>query len=657
MAVIAQPWSSTCSAVVVIFRTRGFFAALILALASSARAQTAPQKIDRALHDALQAGPARQHVIITVKPGHRAEIRRALESHGDVVTFEHPLIDALTAEVHGEDVAELGRHPWILSVSLDAIVRAGAASARSTASDATIVRESLGLTQTDESHGPNGSSVVVAVVDSGIAPVADLANRIVGFYDFTRGGIPSAPSDEYGHGTHVAGLIGGGGVPGTRHFQGVAPEVRFVGFKVLDKTGSGRTSDLIRALEYIVANHAALNIQIVNLSLGHPIYESAKTDPLVQVVEKATAAGLVVIASAGNYGENDRTGKVGYTGLTSPANAPSAITVGASETLGTIARGDDVVAPYSSRGPSWFDAYAKPDVVAPGHHLVSDATVDSTLYRRLVASRRSASGQTLLELSGSSMAAAVTTGVAALVVDAHNRADYSNARPLTPNTVKAILEYSAIPLTGFDRLSQGTGEINAAGAVALSSAIDTSVEAGAWWLRTGVPNFTMIGGERNEWSEEVIWGDAALAGNLLFENAGGWAPTTVWGSNIVWSAHLVEAKAANIVWGTAAAWATNIVWSDRVIGQKVSDSNIVWGTAAEGDNVVWGTVTTDNVVWGTVQGDNIVWGTVTSDNVVWGTSTLDNIVWGTSDDNVVWGTVRAGDNIVWGNFGRSSGIH
>jgi serine protease AprX len=629
----------------VIFRTPRLSVALIAVLAGAAPvlAQAGPEKIDRALRDTLQSGARTAHVIITVKAGHREEIRRALESHGDVVKSEHPLVGALTAEVHSADLAELGRHPWIESVSIDAIVHAGSApDGRRAAQTQVSLRETLGLSAFTESHGPTGASVGVAIVDSGIAPTADLAGRIVGFYDFTRGGVPSVPSDEYGHGTHVAGLIGGGGSPAARQFQGIAPDVRLFGFKVLDKTGSGATSDVITAIEYIVANHRALGIQIINISLGHPVYEAAKTDPLVQAVEKATASGLIVVASAGNYGENEKTGKVGYTGISSPGNAASAITVGAVETGDTITRADDVVAAYSSRGPSWFDAIAKPDVVAPGHHLVSDTDVRSTLFRQLASSRRTAGGQAFLELSGSSMAAAVTSGVAALIVDAHNRAGYANAGPLTVNAVKAILEYSAVPLAGADRLSQGTGEINASGAIALASAIDTSAAPDAWWLRTSVPTFTMFGRDRNDWSEEVVWGDAVLTGHLLFARVAAWSPAVVWGASVPWSGALAEVKNSSVVWAASAVWGTNLVWSDRLIGQKNAGAEIVWGASSGLDNIVWGTVTTDNIVWGTIEGDNIVWGTVLSDNIVWGTSHADNVVWGTSD----------GDNVVWGNGGR-----
>src|SRR5262249_52513665 len=163
-----------------------------------------------------------------------------------------------------------------------------------------------------------------------------------------------------------------------------------------------------------------------------------------------------------------------YMGITSPGNAPSAITVGAAATNNTVTRLDDHVAPYSSRGPTWFDAYAKPDLVAPGDHLASDTNLSSYLYAQLALNRVQAkTGQPLLELSGSSMAAAVTSGVVALILEAHGQNGFNRQNALTPNLVKGILEYSAIDIEGADFLTEGAGEINAAGAIALASRIDT----------------------------------------------------------------------------------------------------------------------------------------------------------------------------------------
>jgi len=294
----------------------------------------AHRKIDRGLTAALQAGGATQQVIITVKDEHRAEIRAALEKHGDRIKFEHPLVGALTVELHSADVAELAEHPWIDALSLDADVSAGAALTTTSRLASTTpltqtptvpmptLRQTLGLPTVATSSTLTGSSGVgVAIIDSGIAPSSDFSGRITGFYDFTRGGVPTTPFDDYGHGTHIAGLIGSSGAASNYEFQGIAPEVRLIGLKVLDGKGRGKTSDVIKAIEYVVANKAHLNVQIINLSLGHPILAPAKDDPLVQAVEKATAAGLIVVASAGNYGRQSG-GAPGYTGITSPGNAP-----------------------------------------------------------------------------------------------------------------------------------------------------------------------------------------------------------------------------------------------------------------------------------------------------------------------------------------------
>ncbi len=213
----------------------------------------------------------------------------------------------------------------------------------------------------------------VAVIDSGIEPGLDFNERITAFYDFTYGDIRAVtPLDPYGHGTHVAGLI-------ASEFVGVAPYARLVGLRVLDGNGQGTTADVVRAIEFAIANRQLLGINVLNLSLGHPIYEPAATDPLVQAVEHAVREGMVVVVSAGNFGLNKKTGLPGYAGIASPGNSPSALTAGAARTFNTTTRVDDRVAPYSSRGPSWYDGFAKPDFVAPGDNLLSVAAAGSKL--------------------------------------------------------------------------------------------------------------------------------------------------------------------------------------------------------------------------------------------------------------------------------------
>ncbi len=388
----------------------------------SADAQPWRAKLDTAVATAAAEGTGTQPIIVRVTPGARLAVSDQLKASGYRITGEHASIDGLAVEVPAAAVVELARNPLILSISTDAIVMPTGTFERGPGGPrqdrgASFLRSTLGL----EAYGPKGAGVGVALIDSGVEPTANLAGRISGFFDLTGGTVRrAAPYDDYGHGTHVAGLIAGSGVLSARQFEGVAPGVRLTVFKVLDGTGQGRTSDVVRAIDYIVQNRERLGVDVINLSIGHPVFEPAASDPLVQAIEQATRAGLVVVAAAGNCGINPVTGEPGYAGITSPGNAPSAITVGALLTQGTPARSDDEVAPFSSRGPTWYDAFAKPDVVAPGDRLVSIGVPGSALYEQYPTLRVSGPfGGSYLRLSGTSMATAVTTGVVALAIEAN----------------------------------------------------------------------------------------------------------------------------------------------------------------------------------------------------------------------------------------------
>jgi len=637
--------------------------ALILGLAlglltAAPAAAERGSKLDTVLRSANRRG-AVHHVIITTQPDARVFLKQALQSHGDAVSDEFPTLNALAVALHGEDLAALEADPRVLSVSFDAEVRSlgeqgradqdgtGATRVSKARQPAPIdvLRETLGLTDVHFS----GVGINVAVVDSGIDANKDLAASIAGFWDFTRGGIARRPRDDYGHGTHVAGLIASSGFDSKKEFAGVAPGVNLYGFKVLDDKGRGRVSNVVRAIEFIVANKrsrsdSSFKIDVINLSLGHPIYEPAVSDPLVRAVENAVRNGIVVVTAAGNTGAHN--GDVGYTGINSPGNAPSAITVGASDTRNTINLGDDTVALFSSRGPTWFDGFAKPDFVAPGVALTSDIPRSSSLFD-LYPQPEGGKGN-FAKLSGTSMAAAVTTGAVALVLEASRVVNHGD-QALTPNALKAVLQYTALTLkdaTGqpYDALTQGTGEINVHGALKMALAINTDMPVGSQWLRWQPTPTSVIGGVAYPWSQALIWDDNIVWGtDALSFNGPQWDDNIVWGTasfdedNIVWG---TSAEFDNIVWGTVATWAGDLVWHNRIIGLMTEDDNIVWGTV-EGltdDNIVWGTSDGDNIVWGTWEDDNIVWGTSEDDNIVWGTSDDDNIVWGTSD-NIVWGTL------------------
>jgi len=540
-------------------------------------------KVDAAVQRwARLGGTGQLRVIVSAQPGLLGTVEAVLAALNLPLLGELPGINAIVADVNSLALSTLTCSLAVSSVSVDAKVNVTATTAT-----AYSVRSVLGV----PGATPTAAGVGVAVIDSGIAPSADFGNRVSAFYDFTGSGVKAAaPSDQYGHGTHVAGLIAGSAaLAGGADYRGVAPQAVLVGMKVLDATGSGRTSDVIRAVEYATAQKSRLGIQIINLSLGHPIFEPAARDPLVRAVELASRAGIVVVAAAGNLGYNAQLGASTYAGITSPGNAPSAITVGAVMTKDTLTRRDDEVAPYSSRGPTWYDGYGKPDVVAPGHGLVSVAAPGSTLVTQYPAARV---GSSYLRLSGTSMATAVATGAVALVLEA-NRVAHPNAPPLTPNAVKALLQYSSTrlrdPKTGleYDDLTQGAGSLNVAGALDVARAIDTSVPLGSYWWTLTVRPSTTIGTESYTWSNHIVWGSQTLWGSTIDTNQNAWALKTVWGNpSTTWGSHIVWGT--NVVWTNPATWSQHIVWGSSYIGTSTNDNHIVWGSANDPNTTVWG---------------------------------------------------------------------
>ena len=452
--------------------------------------------------------------------------------------------------------------------------------------------------------------------------------RIADFKDFVNG--YTTPYDDWGHGTHVAGIVAGNGYSTLGLREAIAPGAHIIALKALARDGSGTISNVIAAIDYAIANKAKFNIRVINMSLSAGVHESFNTDPLTLAARRAVEAGIVVVASAGNMGKA-ADGSPQYGAIGAPGNAPWVLTVGASSSQGTIQRSDDTVAAYSSRGPTMIDFAAKPDLVAPGTGIVSLSDPLSRLYGEKA---ESLSGGLLwglttkpyLTLTGTSMAAPVVTGTVALMLHANPA--------LTPNMVKAILQFTAQVDQSYDYLTQGAGFLNARAAVVLSEYFKRGAK--------GSPYPTMAG-----WSRHILWGNHRAAGGVLTPNANAWGVNIVWGEshtpsgqNIVWGENCDTAACDNIVWGN------NIVWGESL------DDNIVWGQT-DGDNIVWGNSDGDNIVWGNGDGDNIVWGQV-FDNIVWGNdcggSNCDNIVWGQFFDNIVWGNAEGLDNIVWGQF-------
>src|SRR6188474_2635758 len=305
----------------------------------------------------------------------------------------------------------------------------------------------IGSTDARQDFGLSGRGVGVAVIDSGITSFHDdlydthsnnASTPIVHFKDFSSTSNNNNPTDDFGHGTHVAGIIAGSGFDSNGKRTGIAPGASLIGLRVLDGNGGGYISDVIAAIDYAISVKSAYNIRVINLS--------------VVAAQRAVQAGIVVVASAGNLGQNEY-GQAQFGGVTAPGNAPWVLTVGASSHHGTARRSDDTIAPFSSRGPTWFDFTAKPDLVAPGVGIESLADGHSTLYgllpTYLLAGTVKTAFKPYLSLSGTSMSAPVVAGTVALMLEANPS--------LTPNAVKGILQYTAQELASDSPFAQGTG--------------------------------------------------------------------------------------------------------------------------------------------------------------------------------------------------------
>jgi serine protease AprX len=608
------------------------------------------KKIDKRLEARALRGSSlnRSQVIVTLTngdlPSKFRDFRKFEKFHG---------INGYVLDLPDSELQNLANLPETAHVHPDAEVR-GMDFRTAVTSGSFFVNHDLGLT---------GAGVTVAVLDSGIAKHDDLPySSVVGFIDMVNG--RTTRYDDYGHGTHVAGIIAGKGKDSGGQMAGTAPGAKLFVIKVLDSHGVGRVSNVIAALDWLADHGKDYGIRIVNMSFGAEPDDDPSEDPLALAAQALVQQGIVVVAAAGNNGEVN--GKKVWGGIPSPADSPWVITVGASSSMGTLTRKDDTMAKFSSRGPA-VGGIAKPDLVASGVGIVSPissvGSMVNTLSQLLVRPTcavgllcPSTATVPYMSLSGTSMAAPTVSGTIALMLQANPN--------LTPNMVKAILQYTAEFRKGYSPLEQGAGFLNALGAVRLAKYYATATYG------SPVPT-------SKKWSKAIYWGSHRLTGGVMRPNYNAWKTTTKWGSlksatgtKVTWG---TAAYDDNIIWGTSGqddniVWGTNfsddnIVWGTNCGGADCGD-NIVWGTSLDdGDNIIWGTsLDDDNIVWGTSDGDdNIVWGTSGDDNIVWGTADDDNIVWGTSDlgDNIVWGTSDLLDNIVWGTsslFGGDDNI-
>ena len=557
---------------------RGVVACCVLAVSADAFAAAGRKaRLSADLADHLSAGSQSIRVIVH---GTRDEVD-ALAARYNLVVGRY-LSSGAVLLVNAGQLAALRDDGGVDHLSGDIRIRSSV--------DAATV-EGLGADQawagSDEVPGVTGRGVTVAVIDSGIDTAHKaFGTRVIFSKDFTG---HNDATDHYGHGTHGAAIIAGEGSIDSG-YRGIAPGASLLNLRVLGDDGSGDESDVIEAIDWTVEHRREFNVRVINLSLGAPVLQPYRDDPLCEAVERAVRAGIAVVAAAGNYGRT-ADGKTIFGGITSPANSPFAIAVGAIDTHATADRSDDTVAAYSSKGPTRYDLIVKPDLAAPGSHIVSAEAASSLLATKYADHHISGRGTTAaMQLSGTSMAAGVISGAVALLVDEHER--------LKPAEAKAILQVTSTFMRSVGLVGAGAGSVN--------------VGAAAHFTSTTLSRHSSHGYDSHSASGLVL---AYTLNPVQSQDAG--RPSIIWGSN-----------GDSIIWGSVQV-------------AKTKGESILWGSS--GDSIIWGCVG-DSIIWGS-NGDSIIWGS-NGDSIIWG-SNGDSIIWGSNGDAIIWGS--NGDSIIWGS--------
>ena len=401
-------------------------------------------------------------------PGQLDDVAAALTADGYRVGRRIGIIQAVVANLPADAADQLRNDPRVASVTADAAVQMLATSydpgtdVNSLYNVETVVgARSLWSQYT-------GAGVDVALVDSGVSPVAGLntAGKILNGPDLTPESQNTSTRylDTYGHGTHMAGIIAGhdsgvnaaSSAGSSTAFMGVAPDARIVSVKVADAHGNSDVSQVIAGIDWVVQHRKdpGMNIRVLNLSFGTNSAQAYTLDPLAFAAEVAWRSGIVVVASAGNAGSAD--GR-----LTNPATDPFVIAVGADDLKGTTGTNDDAIPAFSALG----DGTRNPDLIAPGMHVQSLRVPGSYIDSQYAAT--GAIDSRFFRGSGTSQAAAFVSGSLALLLQKYPT--------LTPDQAKAMLTGTARHLDDTTSRAQGHGVINLTAVAA--AAIPTSTQA------------------------------------------------------------------------------------------------------------------------------------------------------------------------------------
>lgn len=556
--------------------------ALVTVMALGSASFSLAENVHGAVYDWARANPGQDTPVI-VQTGDSDAVAEFIRSSGGTVEREFEIMPIVEADVSADFIARLAGHPDVVWVSLDApVVSTG--SAVKTKHLATTYPYSVNA---DDAWGKGytGAGVGVAVVDTGISPSGhedfkgrDGNSRVIA--EVAVNANTSNVTDGYGHGTHVAGIVGGDGDLARGKYIGIAPEAMLINVKVADDAGNASLADVIAGLEFVYNNKDAFNIRVANLSLHSSVAQSYRTDPLCAAAELLWLNGVFVVAAAGNNG--GAPDAVGYC----PGNDPFLMTVGSIDDGGTTSYGDDVPTTWSSFGVTQ-DGFRKPELLTPGRGIVS--TIDSNSYLYDTYPDKVVDKE-YFDLSGTSMSAGVMSGVAALVLE--RRPDW------TPGELKCTLITTSRSLPG----SNGSFSVPRAGNASGQSSPECNSDAGltpsfllsqAPVAQVGVVAFVL--GEEDPLKAAAEVGlDVDAAGIRGFD-----LDTVDWSaikwSAIKWSAIKWSAVEWDAIKWSAIKWAAvdfdAIKWSAEVDFAAIKWSAIKWsGSSVDFDAIKWSAI-------------------------------------------------------------------
>ncbi|HVF76184.1 MAG TPA: S8 family serine peptidase [Acidimicrobiales bacterium] len=501
-------------------------AATVLPGSTGAGADAPARAAAAAVDDALRTlRDATARIIVQKHAGTAGDPERTVHDLGGQVTRDLPLVNGFSATVPTDAVPALADDPSVRAISLDRRMQPQGESSSGVKS---VFAKVVGSDDMDQA-GHRGAGVTVALIDTGVADVPDLAGRVLPVTDDITGAVSACQNlsgeagcaDSYGHGTFIAGLIAGNGASSGGRWKGAAPEANLVSVKIAGRDGSADVSGVIAGIQWVVSFKDRYNIRVLNLSLGTDSTQSYKVDPLNYAVERAWDAGIVVVVSASNRGPAAGT-------IAKPGDDPLVVTVGATDDRGTPGLGDDLVPDFTSRGPTAADGLAKPDVTAPGAHVVSLRAPGSEVDTRFPNYVDGAYRQG----SGTSMAAGVVSGVVASMLSAQPA--------MTPDRAKYALMSTARRAASDDANTVGAGTVDAyeaafsapagvanVGVVRSSGLGSLDASRGTVRIQAGDPLRTVVEGTLT--AQLLLWDPVAFTGSSWYGSS--WYGSSWYGSS------------------------------------------------------------------------------------------------------------------------------